>query len=239
MSGTPTPDTPVLTLEDVSVRLSGAVILESVSFTLQAGDLAWLAGANGAGKSTLLRAVAGLLPHNGDILICGHRPRSLAAKGSFVYVPDVAALYEDLTLREHAVFTARVYAQPEAEARALGWLDAFSLTRFADESPSRHSRGMRQKLALSLALGLALPLLMLDEPFNALDVEAQGALQEALRMRAAAGGAVLLTAHQTTLSGARALRLEGGKLIAPQTAPQTASHADPTPGSPTLEAGVR
>ena len=137
----PTPDTPVLTLEDVTVRLSGAVILESVSFTLHAGDLAWLAGANGAGKSTLLRAVAGLLPHNGDILIRGHRPRSLAARASFVYVPDVAALYEDLTLREHAVFTARVYAQPGAEARALRWLDAFSLTRFLGESPSRHSRG--------------------------------------------------------------------------------------------------
>ena len=227
----PTPDTPVLTLEDVSVRLSGAVILESVSFTLQAGDLAWLAGANGAGKSTLLRAVAGLLPHNGDISIRGHRPRSLAAKASFVYVPDVAALYEDLTLREHAVFTARVYAQQGAEARALGWLDAFSLTRFLGESPSRHSRGMRQKLALALALGLETPLLMLDEPFNALDVEAQAVLKDALGARAAAGGAVLLTAHQTTLSGARVLRLEGGKL----TSSQTASHAH----SPPREADVR
>ncbi len=211
-------DAPVLTLEEASVRLGGVVILESVSFTLRAGDLAWLAGANGAGKSTLLRAVAGLLPHGGDISIGGHRPRSLEARKRFVYVPDVAALYEDLTLREHAVFTARVYGQAEAEARVVAWLDSFSLKRFLDESPSRHSRGMRQKLALALALGLELPLLMLDEPFNALDVEAQEVLQGALSARVAAGGAVLLTAHGTTPSGARELRLEGGKL-----AP---SHAD-------------
>ena len=210
MSGAPTP--PVLHVDEVSVRLGGAVVLESVSFTLRAGELAWLAGANGAGKSTLLRAVAGLLPHGGDVFVLGHRPRSLAAKKAFVYVPDVAALYEDLTLREHAVFTARVYALPEAEARILAWLESFSLNRSLDESPSRHSRGMRQKLALALALGLDTSLLMLDEPFNALDVEAQEVLRTALEARAAAGGAVLLSAHGAALTGARELRLEGGRL---------------------------
>ena len=210
MSDAPAP--PVLRVDEVSVRLGGAVVLESINFSLYPGELALLAGANGAGKSTLLRAVAGLLPPGGDVFVCGHRPRSLAARRAFVYVPDVAALYEDLTGREHAVFTARVYAQPEAEARVLEWLERFSLSRFLDESPSRHSRGMRQKLALALALGLDMPLLMLDEPFNALDMSAQEVLRTGLEARAAAGGAVLLSAHGAALTGMRELRLEGGRL---------------------------
>ena len=214
----PTPEvvpTPVLRAEDVGVRLGGVAILEGIDLALAPGDLTLLVGPNGAGKSTLLRALAGLLPASGDVRVAGHLPGSLAARALFAFAPDEPALYEDLTLAEHTRFTAALYGRPKAEERARTLLDAFALGAKLDEVPGSHSRGMRQKLGLALALGLAMPLTLLDEPFNGLDADAQATLVRALVERAAAGGAVLLTGHQQELPatlGARVLALRGGHL---------------------------
>lgn len=215
----PTPEvapTPALRAEDVGVRLGGVAILEGIDLALAPGDLTLLVGPNGAGKSTLLRALAGLLPASGDVRVAGHLPGSVAARATFAFAPDEPALYEDLTLAEHARFTATLYARPEAEERARALLEAFDLGAKLDEVPGSHSRGMRQKLGLALALGLAMPLTLLDEPFNGLDADAQATLARALVERAAAGGAVLLTGHQQELPatlGARVLALRGGHLV--------------------------
>lgn len=212
-------DAPPATLLDasaVTVRLGGVNIVEDVTFQVTPGDLVLLTGANGAGKSTLLRALVGLLPASGDIAIAGRPPASLDARRSFVFTPDEPALYEDLTLAEHGHFTALVYARPEAEERSIAWLGRFDLEGRVGEFPGTHSRGMRQKLALALALGLEMPLTLLDEPFNGLDLEAQQVLAEGLAARTRAGGAVLLTGHQPELAGAlnaRVLSLQGGRLV--------------------------
>lgn len=206
-----------LVVTDLSVRLAGVTVLEEVSFTLEAGDVALLVGPNGAGKSTLLRALVGLLPYRGDVAIFGRPNRSMTARAKFVFSPDDPALYEDLTLREHVRFTAVVYGRPEADARALEWLERFGLAAKLDEFPGTHSRGMRQKLALSLALGLELPFTVLDEPFNGLDLASQERLAAGLQARGRAGGAVLLTGHQRELESllaARRLTLADGRLTA-------------------------
>ncbi len=210
--------TEVLRVSDVSAELGGNAVVRDVSFALGAGELALLTGSNGAGKSTLLRAIVSLLPARGEVSIVGHDPSSLAGRSKLIFVPDEAALYEDLTLREHVHFTHLLYSQPEAEGRAFSWLEDFDLGDRLDEFPSTHSRGMRQKLALSLALGLDAPLLILDEPFNGLDADAQDVLVRALRERAEQGGTVLLTAHQGELGAAlgagdaRVLELRAGEL---------------------------
>ena len=209
----------ILKLENLEVTLARTRILDGVNLSVGA-ELVWLVGRNGAGKSTLMRAVAGLLPAKGDTLIAGHSPRSLEARAQFCYVPDDPALYEDLTLTEHARFVSLAYRQPEAEARITDWFERFLLEDRVDEFPSSHSRGMRQKLSLSLALGLDVPLLMLDEPFNGLDIQAQDQLAKGLRERVRAGKAVLVTAHQgevarSLLEGglrARVMQLDGGQL---------------------------
>lgn len=213
---TDTPPATPLDASAVTVRLGGVSIVDDVTFQVAPGDLVLLTGANGAGKSTLLRALVGLLPASGDIAIAGRRPASLDARRTFVYAPDEPALYEDLTLAEHAHFTALVYARPEAEQRSLAWLERFDLGERTGEFPGMHSRGMRQKLALALVLGLEMPLVVLDEPFNGLDLDAQKLLAEGLAARARDGGAVLLTGHQPELAGAldaRVLALHGGKLV--------------------------
>jgi ABC-2 type transport system ATP-binding protein len=193
---------PPLIVSELTVTLSQNRILEDVNLRLDAGHLLWLVGQNGAGKSTLMRAIVGLLPFGGEILVGGAEPRSIRARGSFVYVPDEPALYEDLTLREHAKFNALTYGQPEAETRTLEFLERFRLEDRLDEFPANHSRGMRQKLSLSLALGLELPLLILDEPYNGLDTQAQDDLSAALQDRLNAGRSVLVCAHQGTVGQA-------------------------------------
>lgn len=207
--------TAILNVTDLNVRLGGVTIVEEVTFSLGSGDLALLIGPNGAGKSTLLRSLVGLLPAGGDVEIAGRFPASLEARNAFVFVPDEPALYEDLTLSEHARFTALIYQRPESEERAIGWLRTFGLEERLDEFPGTHSRGMRQKLSLALALGLEMQLTLLDEPFNGLDVEAQELLAGALMQRAKAGGAVLLTGHQRELEAlldARVMELREGHL---------------------------
>ena len=214
---TPTaPDAPLpLVASGVRVRLGGVAIVEEAALTLTPGDLVLLTGPNGAGKSTLLRALVGLLPASGEVQVWGQPPTSLEARRAFAFAPDEPALYEDLTLAEHVRFQALLYGRPEAEARTLDALAAFDLTPKLGEYPGTHSRGMRQKLSLALTLGLAMPLTLLDEPFNGLDLLSQERLAEALAARAREGGAVLLTGHQRELGGllnARVVELRDGRL---------------------------
>jgi|SRR5690554_5593504 len=206
-----------LSTEGVTVKLGGTPIVRDVTFSLDPGELALLTGLNGAGKSTLLRALVNLLPSDGEIWISGQRPSSPESRNSFQYVPDEAALYEDLTLAEHMRFVTLLYQQPEAEERMARWLREFRLEHREGEFPATHSRGMRQKLSLALALGIETPLLVLDEPYNGLDTDSQELLTLALQERCAAGHSVLLTGHQTELLdrlGARHLALDDGLLIA-------------------------
>jgi ABC-2 type transport system ATP-binding protein len=186
-------------LQEVSVQFGGEAVLADVDLTIPAGRTVLLRGPNGAGKSTLLRAIAGLLPFKGEILIFGARPRSLEGRAAFAFVADVPTLFEDLTVREHAAFLSRAYARPEAEERALDWFERFELGGRLDEFPGTHSRGMRHKAALSLALGLDPDLLLLDEPFNTLDADARITLGEGLRDRAGDGRINLLSAHDQAL----------------------------------------
>ena len=184
-----------LKVRDFSVKLQNRVIIERADFEVKKGEIVHLIGHNGAGKSTLLRGMIGLVPSKGEVRVAGENPRSIEGRKNFVYVPDEPALYEDLTLQEHVHYVAALYQKPEEPI--LDWLERFHLTDRLKDFPSTHSRGMRQKLSLSLALGLHLPLTLLDEPYNALDQAAQEALSHGIRDAAQQGGGVLLSAHQT------------------------------------------
>ncbi len=191
-----------IALGDAVVLFGKNRIFDEVNLELPSGSLLWLSGANGAGKSTLLRAIAGLLPFNGTIRIGGHAPASLEARRLSIFVPDEPALYEDLSLREHAEFTAGLYAKPEALERILGHLRTFDLETRLEEFPAAHSRGMRQKLSLALALGLELPVTLLDEPFNGLDAASQLSLQTMLTAMLKQGLTLAFSAHQTDITDA-------------------------------------
>ena len=183
-----------LTLRSVEIAFGTKKILESVNLELNPKTLLLLSAANGTGKSTLLRCIAGIYGYSGIITINGHSAGSIAAKKFLTYVPDEPALYEDLTLQEHAVFVARIYGIQEEFI--LAWLERFDLLKNLKEFPITHSRGMRQKLGLALALGTGLPIILLDEPYNGLDEKAQSLLTQGLIAHVSGGGIVVLSAHQ-------------------------------------------
>lgn len=173
-------------------------IWKDLDLSLGRGEIVFLRGVNGSGKSTLLRCLAGQLrPREGEIRFLGTPLFSLARKdlAGLSLVPDVPAFYDDLTGREHFELVSRANGDDEAERRALALADAFRLSGALDALPSALSRGMRYKLALSLALAMRPQVLLLDEPFAPIDADAARALGEELGKLSAEGSAVLLSIH--------------------------------------------
>lgn len=207
---------PPLLVSGLGVSLGGMVVLEGVDAEVAAGERWWLQGANGAGKSTLLSCIIGAVEAgSGQVEVFGLPPARLEARSRIGYLPDEPPLYDDLTLEEQAVLLPRLRGKPETTEAVLDWYRRFGLGERLEGYPGALSRGMRQKAALSVLLGVAPPLLLLDEPLNALDAEAQVLLLQGLKEHAEAGGAVVLSGHQLDLDqswdGGRWL-LQGGRL---------------------------
>ena len=132
-------------------------VWEGVSFSLAAGQVAFLTGPNGAGKSTLFRCLAGWLePDAGEILVAGEpfTGRTRLVPGTLSFVPDVPAFYDDLTAIEHLELVLASNHAEDAQPRAERLLERFGLAGQERLPPSAYSRGMREKLALVLALTL-------------------------------------------------------------------------------------
>ena len=173
-------------------------VWEDVSFSLVPGQVAFLIGPNGAGKSTLFRCLAGWLePDEGEVLLDGEpfTGRSRLVPGTLAFVPDVPSFYDDLTAAEHIELVLAANRAEMARPRAERLLERFGLTGHETLLPSAYSRGMREKLALALALMLRPRVLLLDEPHGPLDRDASLVLSEELAAVAGEGTAVLLSCH--------------------------------------------
>ena len=175
-----------------------APVWEGVTFSLAPGEVAFLTGPNGAGKSTLFRCLAGWLPPDeGEVLLSGHTfdGRTRLAPGTLVFVPDVPVFYDDLTAAEHLELILAANRAEDARPRAEALLERFGLAGRERLLPAAYSRGMREKLALVMALTLRPRVLLLDEPHGPLDREASLVLSEELADAASHGTAVLLSCH--------------------------------------------
>ncbi len=185
----------MLRLTDVGKRYGKAVALDSVTFDLEAGEVMALIGSNGAGKSTLIKSVAGLVRHTGSVNVNGidvaRQPK--AARRLMGYLPQHPALHADLTVRETAVLYADMKGVPHERART--GVEAVGLAEHAEKSVAALSGGMRQRLALAMALLADPPLLVLDEPGTGLDISARLELRHLVQEQRARGTAVLLSTH--------------------------------------------
>jgi heme ABC exporter ATP-binding subunit CcmA len=171
--------------------------LRDIRLQADAGSCLALIGRNGAGKTTLLRAIAGFSrPGRGRILIGGKEPRDADTRRRIGFLGHGISVYDELSAFENLTLYARLYSLPDPRARALEWLERTGLERVRDGLVREFSRGMRQRLAVARAFLHNPSVLLLDEPFTALDDRAIAVLQTLLREALAEGKTIIMSTHQ-------------------------------------------
>ena len=169
-------------VRDVSKRFGDFVAVGEVSLDVDSGSLTALLGPSGSGKSTLLRIIAGLeTPTSGRIVIAGQDVTGVSPqKRGIGFVFQHYAAFKHMTVRENVAFGLKVRRRPRAEIRERvdELLALVQLDGFGDRYPSQLSGGQRQRMGLARALAPEPEVLLLDEPFGALDARVRAELRE-------------------------------------------------------------
>ena len=174
--------------------------LDNLSLVLDAGTSLGLIGVNGAGKTTLLHVIAGLIKRDsGSVRLFGKEIHAgdYAYKRRVGFLLDKAFYFEKLTPAEYLEFAAGMYGLQSAESRQKTeeLLAFFDLVDSADVLTERLSRGMKQKVSLAAAIIHEPELLILDEPFDGIDVPSAEAIRQILLKMNDGGVTVLITSH--------------------------------------------
>ncbi len=169
----------------VSKRFGGFTALEDVSLTVPEGSLTALLGPSGSGKSTLLRIIAGLeTPDSGSVAIDGGEvTRARPQERGIGFVFQHYAPFAHMSVYENVAFGLRIRKRPKVQvkARVDELLSLVGLTQWAEQRPHQLSGGQRQRMALARALAVDPQVLLLDEPFGALDATVRAELRRWLR----------------------------------------------------------
>ena len=172
-------------IRNVSKRFGTFQAVDGVSLDVEGGSLTALLGPSGSGKSTLLRIVAGLeTPDAGEIRLAGEDATELTPQKRGVgFVFQHYAAFKHMTVRQNVAFGLAVRKRPKVEirARVAELLELVQLTGFGDRYPAQLSGGQRQRMALARALAPEPKVLLLDEPFGALDARVRAELRVWLR----------------------------------------------------------
>ena len=174
-----------LAAESLTVTRSGQTVLKDVSFSVSSGDIYALLGGNGAGKSTTLLTFLGFLsPDSGTARVLGNKVAAnlKASRQSTAYLPEAATLYPHRNAYENLGYFLSLAKGKARDADLDAALDRVSLQPDARRNRlSTYSKGMRQKVAIALALLRDTPILLLDEPTSALDMTVQVQIVDLLR----------------------------------------------------------
>ncbi len=171
--------------------------LRDISFNVEPGACLALLGRNGAGKTTLLRIVAGLSrPARGEVRIWGTGDRDRETRGTVGVIGHGISLYDELSALENLKLFARLYGLEDPNRAAMEWLERTGLEKVSRGLVREFSRGMRQRLAVARAFLHDPSVLLLDEPFTALDDRAIALLQSLLREAMADGRTMMISTHQ-------------------------------------------
>jgi iron complex transport system ATP-binding protein len=206
----------VIDLRDVSVRLGSTHALRGISFAAERGSWVSLIGPNGAGKTTAIRALCGLVPYEGSVLVDGLEARERGRRELArlcAFVPQIPEAPHELIVAEYVLlgrtphlgyFGVEGDADRLAAERALGRLD---LLDFARRPLGSLSGGELQRVVLARALAQEAPILLLDEPTTALDLGRQQQVLDLVDSLRGEDLTVVSTMHDLTLAGQYADRL--------------------------------
>jgi len=211
---------PLIQVKQLTKRFKDLTVVDQLSFEIITGQAVALWGPNGAGKTTSLRCLIGLLPFDGEITVNGIdvRRQGKTVRKMVGFVPQELAFHDDLTVQETMKFYARLKGVPtplETQIRPI--LTRVDLSGHESKLIRELSGGLKQRLALGIALLAEPHILVLDEPTSNLDVHARDDFLELLLELKASGMTLIFSSHRleeiATLAD-RVLLLENGKLIA-------------------------
>lgn len=207
----------MLDVSHITKKYGKLAACDDVNFHLDPGSVTVLLGPNGAGKSTIMKSITGFLKYEGKITVGGFPNKTQDARRLLGYIPEMPALYPNLTVSEHLEFLARAYRMSDYADRANALLETFELSdkkkKFGDEL----SKGMQQKLNLCLGLLTEPKLLLLDEPMIGLDPHAIKRLKDMFEEMRAEGRTLLVSTHiidSVDMLWDRALIMQGGRIKA-------------------------
>lgn len=186
-----------LKVQNVTKTFDDFVAIEDVSFEVVDGEFVCLLGPSGCGKSTLLRLIAGLdKPTGGEIFLDGERIKGTGTDRGFVF--QEYALFPWRTVRRNIEFGLEIRKIAKEERRRISqkYINLVNLAGFENHRPRKLSAGMRQRVAIARALANDPKLLLMDEPFGALDAQTRNIMQEELlRIWSHAKKTVLFVTH--------------------------------------------
>ena len=190
---------PLIAFENVSITLGGRLILQDINLTLQRGEFCCIVGSSGCGKTTLLRLIAGLLlPSAGKVLYQGKPVTGPRRDVAIVFQDYTNALLPWRTVAENVSLGLEATGVPKSERpeRIKALLGRVGLTDHAEKFPNQLSGGMQQRLQIARCLGQKPDVMLMDEPFGALDAMTRQTLQdEVLRIVSETGTTVLFVTH--------------------------------------------
>jgi ABC-2 type transport system ATP-binding protein len=186
-----------LRISGITKRYGEKTVVRELSLTVEPGTVASLVGPNGCGKTTTLGMIAGLrTPDRGRISVSGYDTigSPLVARRNLAFVPDTPSGFEQLSVREYMDLYRSLYRQPRVryEERARVVLEAFEVLEYNETNLGELSHGIRRKAAMTAALSLDVPNILIDEPTGGLDPESVVVLRRLVRHIGRTGSAVLL-----------------------------------------------
>jgi ABC-2 type transport system ATP-binding protein len=190
----------MIEIENLSMNYGDLKALDSLSLTIQPGELFAFLGPNGAGKTTAIKLLTGLMkPMTGSVKLCGLdiQKEPIQAKSILGYVPDVAVFYEKLTAPEFMQFIAELFNMDPAHAadRTNQLFTQFALHEHCGQRIENLSHGTRQRLGIASALLHEPKVFIIDEPMVGLDPIHARVVKEELRNQSRAGATVLMSTH--------------------------------------------